>query len=313
MRVSLTPAQLLHSPLRAPGGGQRCGQVGSVPHRTGDAQPGSARGSSPARPCSPRGTAARGSAVPVRLPGATGGARLLPEADPLLLTGDWRSRCPASRSSALGSCAAGLMLGIDRGSRCPARIRAGSNTRTRKERAAFLQERGFPTASLFLCLSHRTATPCSPAGVTAGCPGTEQPRERGAQGRSAGHTGWLLRLPKGSPDPRQAEPLRLLPAQGVRGQRGSVLPGRTLSPGCLFKFGEVGPTPSKGAWGFGVNPCQAWRQTPLRRGSGGAAPSPGHSRQHPRAVPSPSAHPSQPQGSPKPRHHTAKIHVSPVN
>lgn len=83
-------------------------------------------------------------------PGATGGAQPpRPEADPVLLTGDWRSRCPASRSSALGSCAAGLMLGIDRGSQCPVRIRAGSSTRTRKERAAFLQERGFPTASPF--------------------------------------------------------------------------------------------------------------------------------------------------------------------
>lgn len=86
-----------------------------------------------------------------------------------------------------------------------------------------------------------------------------------------GTQGPLLRLPKASPVPRQAEPRRrrllLLPGQGVRGQRGSLRPGRALSPGCLFKFGEVGPTPSKGAWGFGVNPCQASQQTPLRRGS----------------------------------------------
>lgn len=124
----------------------------------------------------------------------------------------------------------------------------------------------------------RGATPCSPGRGHGGIPRHGGAPGSGEHGAGApGTQGWLLRPPKGSPVPRQAEPRRrrLLPAQGVRGQRGSMLPGRTLSPGCLFKFGEVGPTPSKGAWGFGVNPCQASRQTPLRRGSVGAGARPG--------------------------------------
>lgn len=137
--------------------------------------------------------------------------------------------------------------------------------------------------------------------------------------------GWLLRLPKGSLDPRQAEPRRrrLLPAQGVRGQRGSTLPGRTLSPGCLFKFGEVGPTPSKGAWGFGVNPWQAWRQTPLPRVPSGLCPARGRGAAVPQsteraaralpAEPHGQGAPGDSQSPPKPRHHRhrAQVHVSP--
>lgn len=247
--------------------------------------------------------------------------------DPLLLTGDWRSRCPASRSSALGSCAAGLMLGIDRGSQCPARIHAGSSTRTRKERAAFLQEWAFPTASPFASYTARRAR----GRTVLPRPGSRRdPTARRSPGSGEhgvpGTRGWLLRLPKGSRDPRQAEPRRrrLLPAQGVRGQRGSMLPGRTLSPGCLFKFGEVGPTPSKGAWGFGVNPCQAWLQTPLcgvvpsgqgsARGRGaaghgtrGAAPRLGTAGSTPRA--------RSARGAPvptKPRHHRHTVSPQPV-
>lgn len=139
------------------------------------------------------------------------------QADPLLLTGDWRSRCPASPSSARGSCAAGSMPGTDRGSRFPARIRAGSSTRTRKERSAFLHHEGFPPLA---------------------------PRSALAQ-----------RDPDAAPLRPRAEPRGCCCPRRVRGCSGRT--GRTRSPGCLFKFGEVGPTPSKGAWGFGVNPCQA--------------------------------------------------------
>lgn len=88
------------------------------------------------------------------------------QADPLLLTGDWRSRCPASQSSARGSCAAGSMPGTDRGSRFPARIRAGSSTRTRKERSAFLHHEGFPP------FCSRSAGPrCRPAPSARRAPG----------------------------------------------------------------------------------------------------------------------------------------------
>lgn len=290
------------------------------------AQPGRPRSSSPAPPAPSEGSLPAALPclfVPPEPPAGLGDG-------PLLLTGDWRSRCPASRSSALGSCAAGLMLGIDRGSQCPARIHAGSSTRTRKERAAFLQERAFPTASPFASYTARRAR----GRTVLPRPGSRRdPTARRSPGSGEhgvpGTRGWLLGLPKGSRDPRQAEPRRrrLLPAQGVRGQRGSMLPGRTLSPGCLFKFGEVGPTPSKGAWGFGVNPCQAWLQTPLcgvvpsgqgsARGRGaaghgtrGAAPRPGHCRQHPPGTERPGS-PSPHQTKASPTHCVSPARVSP--
>lgn len=108
------------------------------------------------------------------------------QADPLLLTGDWRSRCPASPSSARGSCAAGSMPGTDRGSRFPARIRAGSSTRTRKERSAFLHHEGFPPPPPPVLLS-LSGTPMPPRSVRAQSPGAAAARAgsgaaRGAQG-----------------------------------------------------------------------------------------------------------------------------------
>lgn len=133
--------------------------------------------------------------------------------------------------------------------------------------------------------SRRAAPPCRPRPRSRRDPTARRcPRGRGPG--VPGTQGPLLRLARLSPLPQQTEPWRLLPAQGVRGRgrRGSLRPGRTLGPGCLFKFGEVGPTPSKGAWGFGVNPCQASQQTPLRGGSPsvkaaghtrGSGPSPG--------------------------------------
>lgn len=194
------------------------------------AQPGSPRGSSPARPCTLRGTAARGFAVPVCPPGATGGAQPpRPEADPVLLTGDWRSRCPASRSSALGSCAAGLMLGIDRGSRCPARIHAGSSTRTRKERAAFLQERGFPTASPFPSHTARQArghTVLPRPGSRRDPTARRCPRERGARGRGAGDTGMAAPAPKGKPRPSASR----APAAAAAARAGGPGPARLDAP-----------------------------------------------------------------------------------
>lgn len=153
---------------------------------------------------------------------------------PLLLTGDWRSRCPASRSSARGSCAAGWTPGIDRGSPFPARIRAGSSTRTRRERTAFLHRRG--------------GSSCCPRfapGALRGAPGT--------------------------PLPAPAQPS---PAAAARAGSGAArgAQGALPAPGCLFKFGEVGPIPSKGAWGFGVNPWQASQQSPQPRGGTGGTP-----------------------------------------
>lgn len=141
-----------------------------------------------------------------------------------------------------------------------------------KSEPHFCKNRIFPPASPF---SSHTAG----AGPHRASPGRGHggiPRRRDAPGtgdhRAGGarDTGAAAPALQGKPRPWQAEPRRrrlLLPAQGVRDQRGSLRPGRTLSPGCLFKFGEVGPTPSKGAWGFGVNPCQASQQTLLRRGS----------------------------------------------
>lgn len=107
------------------------------------------------------------------------------QADPLLLTGDWRSRCPASPSSARGSCAAGSMPGTDRGSRFPARIRAGSSTRTRKERSAFLHHEGFPPLAPRSALAQRD--PDAARSVRAQSPGAAAARAgsgaaRGAQG-----------------------------------------------------------------------------------------------------------------------------------
>lgn len=135
-----------------------------------------------------------------RAPRSPAGLSLLAgEADPLLLTGDWRSRCPASPSSALGSCAAGLMLGTGRGSRSLARIRAGSSTTTRRERSAFSHQRGFspPPPSLTARSPHRAAPGRGHGGIPrrGGCP-----RGRGAG--VPGTQGPLLRLTALSPLPR---------------------------------------------------------------------------------------------------------------
>lgn len=125
-RLPSAAAQPLGSPSRDAAAGE---QAGGFP------APVRARERCPARPSPPSGD---------RAPRSPAGLSLLAgEADPLLLTGDWRSRCPASPSSALGSCAAGLMLGTGRGSRSLARIHAGSSTTTRRERSAFSHQRGF--------------------------------------------------------------------------------------------------------------------------------------------------------------------------
>lgn len=189
MRVSFAKAQLLDSLVApCPREGHCCGQVGSLPHPVYD-------GGSPAR--LPEGQPPRES-LPAVLPcpllprePPAGPSLLAGEADPVLLTGDWRSRCPASPSSALGSCAAGLMLGIDRGSQSLAHIHAGSSTRTRKERTAFLQGHGFPPASPFSSYTARQArgpTVPPPAGVTAGSQGAEVPQGPGTTGQGCpGH------------------------------------------------------------------------------------------------------------------------------
>lgn len=83
------------------------------------------------------------------------------------------------------------MPGIDRGSRFPARIRAGSSTRTRKERSAFLHDEGFfvpppPRPSFYSrsagprCRSPGRPAPSEPRGSAAARAGSGA--ARGAQG-----------------------------------------------------------------------------------------------------------------------------------
>lgn len=162
-------------------------------------------------------------------PGATGGAQPpRPEADPVLLTGDWRSRCPASRSSALGSCAAGLMLGIDRGSQCPARIRAGSSTRTRKERAAFLQERGFPTASPFPSHTARQAQghAALPRPGSRRDPAARRSPGSGERGQGCRAQGMAAPAAKGKPRPSASR----APAAAAAARAGGPGPARLDAP-----------------------------------------------------------------------------------
>lgn len=82
------------------------------------------------------------------------------------------------------------MLGIDRGSQSLAHIHAGSSTRTRKERTAFLQERGFPPAPPFPLTRTAGAGPhrADPGRGHGGIPRRGDAPGTGDQGRP-GHRG----------------------------------------------------------------------------------------------------------------------------
>lgn len=242
--------ELLPSRKRDPAAG-RYG-ASPAPCWLGTAQPGSPKGSgaeSPSQP--PRGLLPAALPCPLfpREPPA-GPSLLAGEADPVLLTGDWRSRCPASPSSALGSCAAGLMLGIDRGSRSRAHIHAGSSTRTRTERTAFLRERGFPPASLFPSYTARGRTVPPPAGVTAGSRGAEVSPAPGITGQGCSGQGPLLRLPKGSPVLRQAEPRRRCCPRRGPGPARLFAPRAHTQPRMPFQIWRGWSDSVKGGVGF---------------------------------------------------------------
>lgn len=139
---------------------------------------------------------------------------------PALLTGGSRSRCRGSRRPARGSrAAAGLRPGRGTGSRWPAPTRRGSST----PRAG-----GEPASSCAAALGDPE-------------PGREDRRER-TRGRTE------PAAPAGS-RARQPESERS-PAGSWKFLGGAPTPHQ----GRLFKFGEVGSAPSKGAWGFFVNP-----------------------------------------------------------
>lgn len=180
-----------------------------------------------------------------------GPSLLAGKADPVLLTGDWRSRCPASPSSALGSCAAGLMLGIDKESQSRARIHAGSSTRTRKEPTAFLQERGSPPAPLFS--SHRTrqarGSPVPPATeVAAGSHGAEVPPGPGTKGQGCRDTETAGREGKPRPSARRGRRQRL-PRRGAGPARISE-PRAHSRPRMPFQIWRGWPDSVKGGVGL---------------------------------------------------------------
>lgn len=201
-----------------------------------------------------------------------------------------------------------------------------------KKRASCIFERTGFFYRLPFSLLHGTAGAgphrAPPAGVTAGSRGTEEPRERGGRGRGAGHRGWLLRLPKGSPDPRQAEPrrLRCCPRRGSGASEARCSQGAHSAPDAFSNLARLARLRQRGrgasaltlARPGGRPRCRGvpWGQAAARAGraalpqdtepagprlapgTAGSAPRAGSARGDP--VP------------PKPRHHrhTAEIHVS---
>lgn len=111
------------------------------------------------------------------------------------------------------------------------------------------------------------------ASVQAAAPGQEESELHfcTAGGAPPALPALLLEGPGEAPLPAPARPS---PAAAARAGSGAArgAQGALPAPGCLFKFGEVGPIPSKGAWGFGVNPWQASQHSPLPRGGTGSAP-----------------------------------------
>lgn len=187
---------------------------------------------------------------------------------PALLTGGSRSRCPGSRRPA-------------RGSRAAAGLRPGRGTGSR-----------WPAPT-----RRGSSTPRAGGEPASSCAAARGDPEPGRQDRPD-----RTRGPRREQSERAGERAEPGYELGVSGGAPTPLQGR------LFKFGEVGSAPSKGAWGFFINPRRSGADEVAAAAELGvrgsrvpgrpdlvAASSPAHSRTFPIK---PSSGPQTPVGHP---------------